>query len=72
MGVQVQWDNEARTILRYDYQGRWKWEQVYEAVNEAYRMIETVPHPVAVMIDMTESAGIPPGALTHGRSLLMV
>lgn len=69
MGIQVQWDNDEKTILRYDYQARWSWNELYQAVDQGYHLIDSVAHPVAVIIDLTASEGIPPGALSHARSI---
>lgn len=35
MSVQVSWDNEDKTVIRYDLGGRWKWEEFYPCYQQA-------------------------------------
>lgn len=69
MGVEVEWDNAAKTVIRFSYAGRWTWDEMYRAVDTSTALIDSVPHPIAMIIDMSESAGVPPGAMTHGRAI---
>ncbi len=66
MGISVQWDNVDRTSLRYVYEGRWTWDELYRAVSEGNAMVGSVPHKVYIIIDVTHSSLIPQNALSQG------
>ncbi len=69
MGVTVQWDNPEKTIIRFNYDAHWVWDDVHHAVDIAFVMIEEIEHEVASILDMTDSLGMPPNALAHARTL---
>jgi hypothetical protein len=70
MTIQVGWDNKDSTILRYDYQGTWNWNELFDVIDRANQMTDAVPYPVGAIIDLTASAGIPPGVMINARKLL--
>ena len=51
MPVQVLWDNDDRTTLRYDVQGHWTWNEFYENFAHARAMMQTVPHTVDFIVN---------------------
>jgi hypothetical protein len=61
MPVQVVWDDPAHTILRYVYQGAWKWEHAYEAITQARQMMADGENQVDCIVDMRQSPIIPSG-----------
>lgn len=69
MPVSVQWDDEAKTILRYTYQGQWTWQELYTAANEGNAMIEDLDYNVSCIIDLSSSRILPQNALVHGKNL---
>ncbi len=71
MPVSIAWDDEAQTTVRYDYVGKWVWEEVYAVYDKANAMIASVPYPVSIIHNLAESEGSPSGALTHARRITM-
>ncbi len=72
MSVTVQWDNDAKTVLRYEVAGRWTWDEFYVAYDQGKSMMEAVPHTVhfiMVPMDFLTRNYLPPGALTHISSI---
>jgi len=69
MGVSICWDDEEQTIVRYDFEGRWTWEEFYPAYEQAIAMEKSVPHRIDVILDMLNSYNIPLNAITHVRSI---
>ncbi len=67
MPVLISWDDDDRTTIRYDYDGKWTWEEVYTANDEVTALMHEVEHPVSIIHDLTRSAGLPSGALTHAH-----
>ncbi|MEZ4670385.1 MAG: hypothetical protein R3E39_20960 [Anaerolineae bacterium] len=71
MAVAVDWLNDDQTILKYEFDGQWTWNELYAALQQVDMMMNSVEHTVYVIIDYQGSQGIPPGALTHLRSSTM-
>lgn len=72
MSVTVQWDNELHTVMRYDFGGRWTWDEFFQAYATAKTQMATVSHTVHFILNpLDEIAGgyVPPGALTHVISI---
>ncbi len=69
MPIIVSWFNEEKTIASYQLVGRWTWDDLYAAVQESRAMVMGVNHPVYFIIDVTKNHSVPPGALTHLRSI---
>jgi hypothetical protein len=68
--IEVGWDNAEKTTLRYDYEGNWSWEELYEISNQALGMFNSVPHRVDVIHNHTNSTHIPRRALSHAQRLV--
>lgn len=69
VGITVKWDDSEQTILLMEYKGHWTVEELREIGTDAILMIRTVQHPVYVVSDFTESAGVPIGVLWQARDL---
>lgn len=69
MSVSAWWDNDEQTIVRYDFEGHWTWEEFYPVYEQAIAMERGVPHRVDVILNMLKSQNIPISILTHARSI---
>ena len=67
MGVSVSWDNDDKTALRYDFKGRWTWQEFDAATVEAFAMTGSVPHIVDSISNFEIGAALPPNALFQFR-----
>ncbi|MFN8560218.1 MAG: hypothetical protein U0703_00940 [Anaerolineae bacterium] len=67
MPVLISWDDDAKTTLRYQYEGKWTWDEVDTATDEVVALMRVTTHSVSIIHDMTRSPGLPSGALT-GRT----
>ncbi len=72
MAISVQWDNNEQTIVRFEYEGNWDWEGFYKYIGEANEMMDTVPHPVVSIVDMSKTNHMPPNAIAHIRRIVDV
>lgn len=71
MPIQVVWDNDARTAIRYILTNRWTWEEVRAAEAEAFALDATTDHPFVTIIDLTDAKTVPAGSFfTEGRQLM--
>lgn len=70
-GIKVSWDNEAKTILRYDFQGRWTWEDFYAASAQAFAMTHSVQHRVDAISHFHHGSVLPANAMFHFRHAMV-
>ena len=63
MNIQVSWDNEDQTIIRYDYRPGWTWEDFYEADKISGEMIAGAVETVHLIAHFADGAFPPMGAL---------
>jgi hypothetical protein len=72
VGVNVQWDNLEKTIIRYDFSGRWTWDEFYAAYEIAKAMLIGTTQKVYFIMNSTDEVSrkyTPPNALTHMISI---
>lgn len=67
MNVTVSWDNDARTVIRYDFEKQWTWDEFYAAATSAFAMTRSVSHLVDTISNFTPGAALPPNALFQFR-----
>ncbi len=65
MPIEVNWDDEAHTRLRYDFVGEWSWTEFRSAIQQAYDLIGTVSHPVDTIANFKNSNNLPGGAMSQ-------
>jgi len=63
--VLVSWDNEAQTAIRFDLMAGCDWIEFWEAMHEAYRLMESVEHQVDLIINPAPGATPPMRALMN-------
>jgi hypothetical protein len=59
MPVIVEWHNTEKTIIRYDYVGRWTLAEFYPALAVGQDMIRQQPHTVDCIINLSQSEAFP-------------
>jgi hypothetical protein len=67
MSINVQWDNEQHTLLRWDFIGVWNWDDFLAAQKESNDLITSVPHKVDIISNVSQSHHLPPGAIGRFR-----
>ena len=68
MSINVQWDNEAHTLVRWDFIGTWDWNDFLAAQKASNDLIKSVPHTVDIISDVSQSQALPPGAIGRFRT----
>lgn len=69
MPIQLYWEDTEKTIVRYDFQGAWAWDDLYAVYYQAIEMETSVPHRVDIILDMRSGSRIPANALLHIKNL---
>jgi len=55
MGVAVYWDVELTDAVRIDFSEQWTWEEFDKAVDDAYRLMGSVPQAVDLLINFVST-----------------
>jgi hypothetical protein len=63
MPITVRWDNEAKTVIRYDFEGYWDWDEFRTAANEAFAFTRSVQHRVDSISYFRAGSDLPSDAL---------
>ena len=71
MSVEVQWDNDDKTIIHMIYEGRWQWDDVRAAIMEMNQMIDSVHHPFVHIISDRGAAHWTPGNYANNMQEIM-
>jgi hypothetical protein len=69
MGVNVYWEDHERTLLRYDFIGKWDWADLYTALGQGLKMEMQSINRVDVMLDLRQGGSIGDGAIAHIRKI---
>ena len=69
MSIDFAWDNDDQTVLRLVATAPWNWNDFHKGMRRATFLLDTVDHPVELIIDLRQSNTLPAGALGHVRSL---
>jgi hypothetical protein len=64
MPIQLVWDEDKNTTLRFIYAGKWTWDELHVSVSDAQRRIEATQQTIHLIIDLTDSRLIPSGSFT--------
>jgi hypothetical protein len=70
-GVTVAWDNDQKTIICYDFHGRWTWEDFYASTAQAFAMTRSVTHRVDTISHFRHGTVMPPNAMFHFREAMV-
>ncbi|HLV34886.1 MAG TPA: hypothetical protein VKY59_07235 [Spirillospora sp.] len=73
-GIQIDFDNAERTVIRWDFKGRWTWDDWYAGLDRALELraaVNDVP-VVPAILDFRHSGQVPMGALAHTRAAIEI
>lgn len=65
MSISVDWENEEKTSVIFEFENRWDWTEFYNALAEGNGMLDQIDYKVGVIIDLRNSSIVPKGALTQ-------
>lgn len=67
MKIKIHWGNDQQSLLYYTFEVGWDWKDMYDAFAQARELMETVDHPVNIIMDLSHVSLIPKGALAKIR-----
>jgi hypothetical protein len=66
MYITIGWDNDTKTILRYDIKGsEWDWDEIEMAASRMYELLDNISHPTGVIVHIRPETLVPEDAMTH-------
>lgn len=65
MGIEVVWDDDEHTMVRYIMEDPWTWDDLGNAFRQTHAMMDTVEHKVHSIMDMRKTRNIPSHAFTR-------
>lgn len=67
MSITVSWDDDAQTILRWDFVGMWTWDELERELAATAQRMNDRPSPVSAICDLTCSGPLPAtgSAISH-------
>jgi hypothetical protein len=69
MTVTVAWDDEAKTILRYEFTDPWTWDEFFAVLDADDDLIGSVEHTVHVIFDATGMRFVPPNPVAQFKNV---
>ena len=72
MGIRVVWYDAEKTIIVWEFDGEWEWQDYHAAINTAVVMIKSVDHVVDSIMDLRRNRALPPNALVQGKRWFVV
>ncbi len=63
MGIHVVWDDAEQSIIRWDFDPEWDWNEFWSAFNTSIQMAEGYTRRVDVIPNVTNTKRLPIGAL---------
>ncbi len=63
MGVELYWDNDERTVMLLEFEGRWTWEQLFEQLAIAKQVGDKASYEIGAIVNIADGATIPGGSL---------
>ncbi|MBI1258561.1 MAG: hypothetical protein GC204_13920 [Chloroflexi bacterium] len=70
MGVRTDWYNQDKTIICYQFTGRWDWDEFYVGWEWVRQAMASVDHKVALIVDMQATRHIPVSSMVHLRAVV--
>lgn len=67
--IAVEWNNENHTAVFFRIEGRWNWQELFDAIFGSLKMLDEVDHQVVMVLDITQIRTIPDGVLSRMRQI---
>jgi hypothetical protein len=67
MTVQIHWDDDAHSILRFEIERDWNWPAFWVAFEGHSKEVQNLPYRIDVISDASKIRGLPSGSFTEFR-----
>jgi hypothetical protein len=70
MNIEVRWDDEQKSIIRWTFPKQWTWDEFYSALQGSRALVRQQNHIVDVIVDMSISELFPRNLMTQSQVTL--
>lgn len=67
--IALSWDNDEQTIIRGEFQKGWTIQNLIDAINEIYELVDSVEHEVYIIFDLLNASNVPSGGISNFKTL---
>ena len=67
MPIQVLWENEEQSVVRWHFTDPWTWQDFNAAQSRCHALMDTVPNTIDIILDLRETEHLPPGAFFRSK-----
>ena len=67
MPIEIEWVNDEKTLIRWNFVGRWTAEDFHETIRKSNELITAQDHTVNHIIDFSQSVGLPANVIKDAR-----
>lgn len=67
MGIRIDWLNDEKRIIVFTVTGKWKWQDMFDAIELCHQMMDSVDYPVRTLFDVSHTMGWPANPLANMR-----
>ena len=69
MPISVQWDNPDKTLLRWNFEGKWTWDDYYAAMEQNNALLDSIQSKADLLIDMQQTNIVAAGFTSQFRRI---
>jgi len=69
VSIRVAWDNIDKTVIRFEFEDSWTWDDLYAASDEATTMLDTVHNMVDFILNVRNANQIPRDFMNHAGDI---
>ncbi len=70
MDVNAQWDDENKTIIRYEVKGQnWNWDDLHATIDQVKTMLDKLDYKVDVIVHVQDVVRLPRDVMLHFRRM---
>lgn len=71
MNIKLDWVNTDKSMLCCSFPRHWTWDDMDDFFQYSYNLLDTLLHPVPVLIDFQNGMYLPKDAVMHFRSYML-
>jgi hypothetical protein len=68
MGIELYWDNEERTIMLLEFEGRWTWDDLFDTLAKAKKVSAKAAYEIGAIVNISGGVRFPGGSLLNAQS----
>jgi hypothetical protein len=59
MPVKSGWYDETKQIILHQFEGRWEWHDLFNAISTSKTLMDSVDHKVFIILDVSQTRALP-------------